>query len=184
MNLKPSIISLCIFVTALGTTIGASATPIFNSATGHYYDTLGAGGKTWTDSEAAATSIAAGAHLVTINDAIEQAWLVSTFGSSSKFWIGFNDAASEGNFVWVSGEMPGYINWSTGEPNNNGGAENYAVMNWGNPGQWNDLSNSYLALAIVEWAPTKVDVPEPGILALFGFGLAGLVFTRRRMQGA
>ena len=35
-----------------------------------------------------------------------------------RFWLGFNDNASEGNWVWSSGEASTYTNWNSGEPNN------------------------------------------------------------------
>lgn len=55
-------------------------------------------------------------------------------------WMGMNDIASEGNFVWVTGEPFVYMNWRGVEPNNSGGNENCgahsaAATLW----QWNDL---------------------------------------------
>ena len=34
------------------------------------------------------------------------------------FWIGFNDIANEGAFVWFDGTKSSYTNWRSGEPNN------------------------------------------------------------------
>src|SRR6185436_14013113 len=92
--------------------------PTINPANGHLYYLLSNGD--WTDSEAFAQTL--GGHLVTINDAAENAFVVANFSNfgavQRSIWIGFSDAASEGNFVWASGESPAYNNWRPGEPNN------------------------------------------------------------------
>jgi Ca2+-binding RTX toxin-like protein len=93
-------------------------------------------GTSWTDAEAQA--VAAGGHLVTINDATEQQWLIDTFGTSESFWIGLNDAETENQFEWISGEPVTYTNWASGEPNNLSD-EDYAELNPAfAAGQWND----------------------------------------------
>lgn len=109
------------------------------SPKGHiYFLTNPALGKNWTDAEAQA--IAAGGHLVTINDAPENQWLTNTFGTSEAFWIGLTDANTEGDFKWISGEPVTYTNWATGEPNDaSSRGEDYAEINPGfAPTQWND----------------------------------------------
>ena len=77
-------------------------------------------GSTWAESEAGAVQL--GGHLVTINDAVESDWVFTTFGSfggtNRELWIGLNDAAQEGTFVWSSGEPVTYTRWYPGEPNN------------------------------------------------------------------
>ena len=40
--------------------------------------------------------------------------LIST--GESLVWIGLNDIASEGTFVWANGDAPGYIRWDKNEP--------------------------------------------------------------------
>ena len=68
-------------------------------------------------------------------------------------FIGASDAAQEGVWRWVTGPETGtnfwngaangsavtgqYANWATGEPNNSGGSENYAVI--GGDGKWVDV---------------------------------------------
>ncbi len=58
-------------------------------------------------------------------------------------WIGANDQANEGTFVWADGPEAGqnvsgiYTNWAAGEPNNSGGVEDCVVINL-NSGQWSD----------------------------------------------
>lgn len=54
--------------------------------------------------------------------------------------IGYNDIATEGTFVWHSGDAATYDNWNTGEPNNagpGGTSENYTVVL--DNGTWNDF---------------------------------------------
>ena len=50
------------------------------------------------------------AHLVTINDAEEQAWLSAVFGHEF-YWIGLSDAEKEGQWQWDNGEPVTYENW-------------------------------------------------------------------------
>ena len=80
-------------------------TPYVYSFGGHYY-TLTSSAKTWADAEAEAVS--KGGHLVTINSAAEQAFLKKSLASdinrSNLYWTGLNDIASEGTFVWSSGQ--------------------------------------------------------------------------------
>jgi hypothetical protein len=89
------------------------AGPLTNAANGHVYYLLST--NSWTVAEAEAVSL--GGHLVTINDAAEQTWVYSTFGSN-EVWIGLTDRDVEGTFQWVSGETSTYRNWDPGEPNN------------------------------------------------------------------
>jgi len=91
-----------------------------------------------------------GGHLVTINSQAENNWIDSKVG---EIWIAYNDAASEGNFVWVTGESNGYENWNGGEPNNSGG-EDYTVM-YSN-GRWNDLRGTNNRRYVVEFQPAVV----------------------------
>ncbi|MBE9217482.1 lectin-like protein [Dolichospermum flos-aquae] len=101
---------------------------------------------TWEQAQAEAQS--AGGNLVTINSPAEQDWLVRTFGDTEQLWIGLTDKVTEGQFQWASGETSTYTNWyrpGTGNQPDNGGpepGEDYVVMNFGDPGQWNDYPNN------------------------------------------
>ena len=40
---------------------------------------------------------------------------------TSRYWVGSNDLAREGVWVWSDGRsMPGAVNWDVNEPNNGG----------------------------------------------------------------
>ena len=96
-------------------------------------------GKTWQAAEAAC--VADGYHLVTIEDQAEQDFVFQSANgfSNNKFWIGLNDLATEGTFVWSGGAPVGYTNWQAGEPNNAGGGEDCAQINRFYPvDTWND----------------------------------------------
>lgn len=78
-----------------------------------------------------------GAHLVVFNDAAENTAVVNALNSSgvigavSAVWVGYSDAASEGNWVTLDGTPMSYLNWAAGEPNNNGqGASCCSFPDW------------------------------------------------------
>jgi hypothetical protein len=139
------------------------AGPITNPANSHLYYLLSP--TNWSGAEAVGRSL--GGHLVTINDAEENAWIISAFSNlttqtSFGLWIGLNDAAEEGNFVWADGDPAGYRNWLAGEPNSGGGYypdEDQIVMRpYGvtSPGQWMDAPGTQTHFAVIEAAPPRV----------------------------
>jgi len=100
---------MALVVLSLPTVPGARgavlAGPLTNAANGHAYYLLS--DTSWTASEAEARGL--GGHLVTINDAAENQWVLNSFSPltgvpEAKLWIGLNDAANERQFVWASGE--------------------------------------------------------------------------------
>lgn len=126
---------------------------------GSQYRVIGAGA--WNECEAAARE--QGAHLVTINDAEEQAWLAETYGDRRFVWIGMTDDGDEGVWRWASGEASDFTNWApmTDEPNNLWeSGEHFAHMNWLQPGLWNDLGP-----ASVEWASVTHGIIERALTA-------------------
>jgi len=155
----------------------AIAGPIY---AGHTYF-LTSSQTSWDAAEAEA--VLAGGHLVAINDALEQAFLTTNF-AGQLLWIGLNDVVVEGTYVWSNGDTFSYENFAANEPNNTGPlSEDYFVMNWNAPGNWNDCYNIDNCgskngfRGIIE-----TTVPEPSTLALFGLGLAGMGLTRRRKK--
>ena len=132
------------------------AGPYFYAANGHPYCLLDSKG--WIASEAEA--VALGGHLATINDQAENNWVHDTFyrlaTGQGNLWIGLNDAAQEGRFVWVSGEPVTLTNWSPGEPNNGapGNGEDYVQIGGSGfvahaPGSWNDKQEDGLGSPLV-----------------------------------
>jgi len=113
-----------------------------NSANGHFYSLLSPA--TWTWSERAAAAL--GGHLASIANKTEQDWVYNSFsgysGTNRVLWIGLNDVATEGRFVWSSREPVPFTNWAPGEPNNVNGNENFtAIYEPGHPyaSRWNDF---------------------------------------------
>jgi hypothetical protein len=132
---------------------GTMTYPGWSLHNGHSYKVIRNCGS-WSNCENQA--VAQGAHLVTINDQEESDWLVATFGGTENYWIGFNDRAAEGNWVWVgpgnTGKSVVYTNWAPNEPSP-GFKEDCAMTNWGTPGKWNDGTCSDLRSAIIQISP-------------------------------
>ena len=94
---------------------------------------------------AASQCAAYGYHLIAIGDASENMWsgdliafLNGLGGSSTPWWIGMNDRAVEGTWVWDGGGAVTFTSWAPGEPNDFNGIEDCGFMPWGTPYQWND----------------------------------------------
>ena len=111
---------------------------------GHSYVVTDTSGS-WPNAESQALNM--GGHLVAINDADENNWLDSTFSAYSDLWIGLNDVANEGTFVWVSGDPVTYTHWAGGQPDNSGN-QDYVRLN--NNSYWYDEgSQNYRGIAEV-----------------------------------
>mgnify|MGYP002640374567 CR=1 FL=1 len=97
-----------------------------------------------TFEEAMPHCAADGSQLVIINSGAENAWArdkAASLGISTA-WIGLNDLASEGTWVWADGSAPDYTNWNSGEPNNSGNEDCTQLLA---NGLWNDAkcTNKY-----------------------------------------
>ncbi|WP_038004422.1 cadherin-like domain-containing protein [Synechococcus sp. WH 7805] len=100
-------------------------------------------GPTWEEAEANAQKL--GGHLVTINDAEENDWILNTFRkdfTNGAGFIGYSDTKIEGQWIWSSGEATTYTNWDAGNPSNSGGLENVGTIQFGD-GSWNDVATNY-----------------------------------------
>lgn len=145
--MKTSIAFATLLVTLAAASLHASiiAGPITNPENGHDYYLLSP--DTWTASEAEAENL--GGTLAIVNDAREQEWIEKTFGSyggtNRNLWIGLHRKFPGGPFAWITDERVSYVNWDKGQPDNNGGNDNYVHMfsNAVNrtPGAWDDLPN-------------------------------------------
>lgn len=154
-------------------TIGGS---IYNPASGHNYYLVGEG--TWSQAEAFAITL--GGHLVTINDAAENAWLFANFLTPNPTinpWIGLQDIDNNNTWEWISGEPVTYLNWADGEPNFSfERVSNLYPADHPLAGQWNnayDDPSSGVLYGIVE-------VPEPSSFALSIISGVSLLTVRRR----
>ena len=99
----------------------------------------------------------AGGYLVSLTDAAENEWVVTTFGEATEFWIGLSDEQEEGKWRWLSNEEFKYANWAPGEPDNFRKNQHYVVINsivpdrgHLEPGKWKDVSANEVHVAIIE----------------------------------
>jgi hypothetical protein len=155
---------------------------------GHSYELILSGPISWTAAESA--SQAAGGHLVSVNSAAENAFLVAkilptmscagtspcTQGAGNNFiWHGLQTSTT-----WSSGELVTYTNWSPGEPNGDGPTAHFwdrGNTSW----QWNDLGDAAHSriLGYVLEKSAVSSVPEPSSVALLLLGLAGIGYRRK-----
>ncbi len=117
---------------------------------------------TWSQAQALAVSL--GGNLVTINDAAEQQWVDDTFDQFGSFWLGLTDEASEGTWLWASGQEVTYTNWISGEPNTT--SYDYAYMENG-AGGWRDYSVTSTLRAVLEFDVAGIDGGGPGPFAQY-----------------
>ncbi|XP_020833791.2 low affinity immunoglobulin epsilon Fc receptor isoform X1 [Phascolarctos cinereus] len=90
--------------------------------------------KTWSQAKFACINLQG--RLVSIKSKEEQDFLTQRANKKGS-WIGLRDLDIEGEFIWMDGSPLNYINWSPGEPNNQGQGEDCVMMR-ANNGRWND----------------------------------------------
>ena len=174
--------------------IPASGPIQWSSAAGgndHWYEFVRSEGVNWFQANAAATSstyMGMPGQLATILSVDENGFVYSlidfAFGTrKGSIWLGGVQAPGgivpDGDWTWVTGEPWVYTNWSSGEPNDSSGAEQYLTFDdfTDRNGTWNDWAGTNGASGyVIEYAA----VPEPATLALMAVALAGLGFSRRR----
>lgn len=76
--------------------------------------------------------------------------LISNFGTND-LWIGLHIVS--GNLEWVSGEVVGYTNWCSGEPDP---GETRFFMNWCANGGWGYSSGAGTSAVIEKGAPPRI----------------------------
>ncbi len=169
--------------------------PVSAGGNGHLY-ALTTNKTTWYACQDEA--IAAGGHLVTINNAAENVWLYQQFGTPGQrgnaLWIGFSDHTAEGHWQWVGGDggwwekdnpaSTSYVNWyvDTGEPNG-GMWENAAIINYVDyPGEdrhgcWTDADENRMD-SDLNGGIIEIDVPlHPALGLSWSNGFAQLAIT-------
>lgn len=114
----------------------------------------------WHDANSFAQTM--GGHLASVTDLAETDFVVQFLGriGVSSVWIGLNDLASEGAYVWTTGEPATFMNWSSGEPNDQ---FNEDAVQFLSDGKWNDFGVANSLLGLVE--SSTVFVPGSFVLA-------------------
>ncbi|MFM7132977.1 MAG: C-type lectin domain-containing protein, partial [Planctomycetota bacterium] len=120
---------------------------------GHYYARIRESVSWETASQRAG---ALGAHLATIGSAAENDFIASfaEIGTTVPCHIG--GIKVNGSWTWITGEPWSFTNWYIGEPNNQGGQENWLLF-YSSNGFWNDMEPNYQADYIVEWSVSAID---------------------------
>ena len=128
---------------------------VLNPANNHSYKRIHC--ESWDDAQAKA--VAEGAHLVSINDAAEQQWLVSIFGTAP-CWIGLTDLVKEGEWGWTNGEPLTYINWAFRKLiDADRGEEDYVFMGLSPDGRWHKVGPQS-----PEWHMPRMTILEKEVL--------------------
>ncbi|QSS96885.1 lectin-like protein [Psychroflexus sp. ALD_RP9] len=105
-------------------------------------------------------SSVAAAHPVSINSAEENEFLRAYLASNgiNVALIGFNDIASETNFVWQNGDPVTYTNWRFNAPAHTTANHDVVEMQFDN-GTWNDVSTALSRRMFIElpYAAEQID---------------------------
>ncbi|XP_072174986.1 echinoidin-like [Diadema setosum] len=97
-------------------------------------------------------------HLVSIHSQAEMDFLIALFESvrnkrvtgRQMVWIGLNDLATEGTFVWSDGSDVDYTPWHTDQPNDYGNAQDCVEFGVEYTYKWNDLRCDPIDVWIVD----------------------------------
>ncbi|WP_298419941.1 HYR domain-containing protein [uncultured Kordia sp.] len=138
---------------------------------------------TFTPADAFTDAIVQGGFVGTIRNGTDNTTIteaISKIGGTGDVLLGFSDTASEGSFIWHSGDVSTYDNWNSGEPNN-AGNEDYTVIQ--SSGGWNDITNgsTYRYLLEVDYIPTQTAGLPSG--ADFPIGTTTNTFTITDLAG-
>lgn len=122
---------------------------------------------TWDTAEAHAQSM--GGHLVTINDAQENAAIFELINRNrlSCYLIGLRQDDNEGSWSWADGSSSTYRNWNVGEPSDSVGNENYAAIysssspRYNGPGWCDEAGNGTCEFGHVGFIVELPTIPTP-----------------------
>jgi hypothetical protein len=152
-----------------------------NPGNGHWYKYVDASpAMDWNACRIAAESM--GGRLAGVPSSAENDWILQTLVASTgkpACWLGGDDAAAEGLWLWRDGSAFGFANWSPGEPSDVDGTENWLAMQ--TDGTWTDESATQtLSGYVVEWDsdPNAVAIPQaPANLAASYVAGMGVTLT-------
>jgi len=144
MRFAPLILSVLFASTAAAAPV---QWPIPEGGNGHFYEYVPTYGLTWTQaSNAAAAMVFSGAsgHLATITSQAENDWVWMNLNPSRAWLGGYQDADAPSpstGWHWVTGEPWAYTNWHSGEPNDAGTGNEWALQ-FDQYSFWNDVDGS------------------------------------------
>jgi Secretion system C-terminal sorting domain/HYR domain/Lectin C-type domain len=127
---------------------GFTALGTFQNKTYYLSDTAATADVAYT------TATSLGATLATIEDATTNTFIRSAVDAQAGailFYIGYDDATAESNFMWQSGSSSSYTNWNVGEPNGST-IENYTYVYA--DGTWNDSPVTTSVRYVIEYFGT------------------------------
>jgi len=157
---------------------------------GHFYEAVAAPwGITWSNASVMASN--KGGYLATITSSNENAFVFALANQDTNLWYhssanawwgpwlgGFQPPGSlepAGGWQWITGEPFTYTNWTSGQPNNNGGGPEDHLQIGGQAsraGTWNDLASTnstYAHSFMVEYdsnpnrlSPTDLTISRSG----------------------
>lgn len=145
---------------ALTAFLNPPAVWVVNLANGHAYKRI------YCDNiaDAMEQATAEKAYLVSINDKAENDWLQAIF-ERDRFWIGLNDVAEEGQWIWHSGEPVTYTNWKEHEQDGDNTEIKDYVIRSGFDGKWETAAPGvgglaqFIKQAILERPEAPVEPP-------------------------
>ena len=85
--------------------------------------------QSWSWSQAKLACRLNGAHLLTIDDQLEQAFIQSQLPTDQGAWIGLNDIKLQGSYVWTNGVPLQFKVWANGQPNDHQHTQNCVLIN-------------------------------------------------------
>ena len=118
--------------------------------------------KTWTNAQSDCES--RGGDLASVRSSEENAEAYALTGGVST-WIGYNDKAVEGSWVWTDGYTGDYSNWLSGEPGPPGtdyedcACYYYLFTEWGYGESWGDLTCTESQAYLCRFPPLPTPSP-------------------------
>ena len=174
---------------------------VYNPGNGHYYELIESE-LSWYDARDAAAGMSYNGvqgHLATITSQQEENFVVNKWpcigtdnpashvcGEEARVWFGATDEASEGSWLWITGEPWGYTDWASNEPNGDTD-ENCIEYRDEDGGYWNDDNCNNSRWYLVEYDTTAQSVPtmnEWGMIIFIALAGLGAVYFMRKQKTA